>query len=614
MQCPANTIFNPVTARCVNINGPLGQLIQAVKQSTVDLRANCPPNTIRDPLSNICIPLTTYEGEIIEAVLEGRGCPPGYVLNPTTGRCVKITGTIGQQIVGRWSCLRYGDRSPDYQFIPLAHQIQVTDYFVNSIHPGILLYWALGSGKTCGAILMIDRYLASHDVQKVYVLSTGSLRENFLYQYCMICGTNIDQISQKFEFISYNYSLIGERLPSKADMDNSLIVIDEIHNLTHGYYNQSETYVAIYNLLKSLDNPKFIMLSGTPVTGSIDELYYILGLIKPTAFDSLDDYRSHFTDNQPDDVIRDRISDVVSRVSQTLSPESFPEVFYEYTTVPMSYEQEVEYHIARDQELLIFPEEEYRVTDPEYYRFQRTMFYLAISMLRSRQRCNMIYPEPIRKLIITGKAEPDRLIEDGGWITSEFIDDLLSYAPKFWLLLRLLEQIPGKHAVYSEFKTRYGIYMISALLKYHDITHLTFTGDMNDEQRAQTIKAFNSTDNYEGQNYRVMLLTEAGSEGQNFLQVRALHVMEQSINEFDIRQVMGRVVRYGSHIALPEDQRNIVIYRYFAVTYGENVEFDQTPNERKTSDFLAYERGLRRLNSIMPLIKLLDEMPITPPS
>lgn len=617
MECPQDTIFNPVSRRCVDINAATGRLINAVQNSSYDLQQPCRPNLIYHPIRDRCVSKTSRDGRLINAVYTNPQveCPTGQVFNTTTGRCVSAIGPIASSLYGKWNCLRYGERPPDYQFTPLQHQIQVAEYFLQLPQPGILLYWSLGSGKTCGAITILDHYINVYNTRKVYIFSTGSLRENFLYQYCMLCGEQRDRIRDRFEFISYNYSFISQNLPSKQDMDGSLIIIDEVQYLINGYRNESQNYVAIYDLLLSLDDARFILLSGTPVTGYISELYYILQLIKPSSFSSLEQYNSFFDPQtgipRPD--FLNRISDVISHVPQAVSPEYYPTVYTEYAIAPLTPYQYNDYLLARQSEDMAFrPNARLRFTNPQRFRQQNTRYYLAYSMLRSRQRCNMSYPEPIRSLIKLNNAPPDYLEQDGGWVNQDFINNLYLYAPKFWIMLQLILQIPGKHVVYSEFKQRYGVWIIDSILRYYGITTALFTGDLNDAQRNEITTSFNSPENLNGENTRVLLITEAGAVGQNFLQVRAMHIMEQSVNESDIQQAIGRVVRYGSHIDLPPDQRTVSIYRYFAITPGDYIPFDDVPPNRQTSDFYAYARGMRKIRSITPLLDLLKTLPPVP--
>jgi ERCC4-related helicase len=65
--------------------------------------------------------------------------------------------------------------------------------------------------------------------------------------------------------------------------------------------------------------------------------------------------------------------------------------------------------------------------------------------------------------------------------------------------------------------------------------------------------------------YKVLLITSAGSESLDLKNTRQIHIMEPHWNESKIKQVIGRVIRYKSHVSLPEEQRHVMIYRWCSV-------------------------------------------------
>jgi len=396
--CPYGQIYNPITLRCVRIDKYPGTLIDAVRCTTYNLDEICKdPDLIYNPQLGQCISRNSKDGKLIEAVYNNIGCPYTHILNPETNRYVKITGKIGTEIAGKWNCRRYPQRDINYKFNPTNAQKEISNYFRNK-HPyrGICLYWSLGSGKTCGSILMLDKYLTLNNVEKVYVFTSGSLRDNFIDQYCTICGKNPDIIKDKFEFVTYNYSLLKDTLPSKYDLDNTIIIIDEIHNIIRGYINKSENFVLIFNLLNSLKKSKFIFLSGTPITRYRSELYNLIKLLNPDAFKNitLSNFENLFdSKGVPNDNLKKIISSVFSRITINNSLSYYPTTMSQYIVIPMSKLQYNEYLRVRDSEFPFWPaDERIKHIDPLKYKLTKLRYFLCITMLKSRQRCNMIYP------------------------------------------------------------------------------------------------------------------------------------------------------------------------------------------------------------------------------
>ncbi|NDB60464.1 hypothetical protein EB001_18740 [bacterium] len=93
------------------------------------------------------------------------------------------------------------------------------------------------------------------------------------------------------------------------------------------------------------------------------------------------------------------------------------------------------------------------------------------------------------------------------------------------------------------------------------------------DNRDQILTIFNSPENMHGQIIKVLLITEAGAEGITLKNVRQLHIMEPYWNEVLIRQVIGRAKRMYSHIALPESERDVTVYRYETTFTTEQKEY-----------------------------------------
>lgn len=80
--------------------------------------------------------------------------------------------------------------------------------------------------------------------------------------------------------------------------------------------------------------------------------------------------------------------------------------------------------------------------------------------------------------------------------------------------------------------------------------------DNNDEISGLT------RDNEEGQNIKIVLISQAGTEGIDLKNVRQVHVMEPWYNLNRIEQIIGRARRNCSHSMLPLQERNFILYLY----------------------------------------------------
>ena len=165
-------------------------------------------------------------------------------------------------------------------FVLLPHQENVKNYFVNSPHRGLLLYHLLGSGKTCSAISISDELLNLKKVDKVYVCTPGSLRENFVNEYCKKCGFDVKNLN-KYTFITYNTDIFDAI--KKLDFNNSLVIIDEAHNLINGARNISKNPLSLYNQILN-SNARVLVLTATIIYSNILEWCLIGNLLKDKTF------------------------------------------------------------------------------------------------------------------------------------------------------------------------------------------------------------------------------------------------------------------------------------------------------------------------------------------
>lgn len=527
--------------------------------------------------------------------MEDRGgpvpCVNGQVRNPTTGRWIRADGQTARRVFGQNSCVPYcGRRHP---FTPQPHQQQVVDYFLQSPHQGILLNWPLGVGKTCGSIMILDALFEYDELyERAYILTPGALRENYLSQYCTLCG---DRNNNKLRFITSNYSRIVDVLPSSEEMSNSIIIIDEMHDIINGYRNGSPTYVALYNTLMEVRNSRFILLSGTPISKDYLDMYYISKLLSPNMFPTIEDYVVYFSENREDE-LKPLLQQIVSRVTVAEDSRDYPQVIIRAQPVVISGDQLEKYYELKEWEARAYPPNQgLRVSDPALFRDQRSRFYIAYSMIKSRQLCNMNYPS--------------QYVSDAD-LDIEYVRNLRTHAPKLHIIFRLIQSIRGKHVIFSQFKSSHGVNAIARILDLLNIKYLMFTGDMNDTDRADVTNRFNTLSNLYGDEYKVLLMTEAGAQGQNFLHVRMQYILEQSIDELMIRQVIGRVNRYQSHTALQPDEQNLTVIRFFATT--ERSSNMEEVSQYKTSDYDAYVIGQKRMELVNRMMNILNSLDVVP--
>ena len=165
-----------------------------------------------------------------------------------------------------------------------------------------------------------------------------------------------DIIEQRFTFIHYdgiqkaNIDKIFP--PDKPDfLDNSIIIIDEIHNFIRMVLNESELKMRIYDLIYKAKNSKLVLLSGTPIINKANEIAYLMNLLRgpieriniPTTSISWDEgmMTSFFRSISEIDTIE--YNSVKKLIMLTRNPPSFESIYNEKNErIAVKYNKELE--------------------------------------------------------------------------------------------------------------------------------------------------------------------------------------------------------------------------------------------------------------------------------
>jgi hypothetical protein len=204
----------------------------------------------------------------------------------------------------------------------------------NTPYKGLLIMHGTGVGKTCTAISIAEQFkerVRKYNT-KIYVLYQGpNIRENFKSELLFCTGETylknkellnqmtkaerdrenkiaINSAMQYYKLLSYKTfykKVLGEKISEKkitndnkikssyrkndegeierevvvdkiTNMDNSVLIVDEGHNLTGNDYGE-----ALKKIIKSSENLIVILLTATPMKNLADDIIDILNFIRP---------------------------------------------------------------------------------------------------------------------------------------------------------------------------------------------------------------------------------------------------------------------------------------------------------------------------------------------
>lgn len=405
------------------------------------------------------------------------------------------------------------------------HQKLVVNHMIHS--RGLIAIHDVGTGKTLAALGTIEAVLEYYPKMKIVIVSPASL-----------IGQTKEQLKlyklplHKIELYTFDGFLKLYKEDPKKTWDNYFLIVDEAHNLT-GHINFaidkltgeriSENAMKSYSVMRAASQAsKVLLLTATPIRNSPSEIINLIAMIDGVA---PEDVISEIAFNsyilQDPLKLKEYLHGKISRFKQTFTPD-FPELLPdEFVYLEMS---------------------------PEYY---------AKYKLVERQSFESATPDVVAALEADSKNDA---FYTKLRMTSVTIDDINS--PKVqWILDFIVKCVADseKVLVYTPF-TSTGMEVLKRALLQKRIKFAEITGDITTkEQKEYQKNMFNSRDAY------VMLISKAGAEGLDLKETRHVVFMESNWNEALDQQIIGRAVRRFSHAGLPEEQRNVKVWRVMMV-------------------------------------------------
>lgn len=264
------------------------------------------------------------------------------------------------------------------------------------------------------------------------------------------------------------------------------------------------------------------------------------------------------------------------------------------------------------------------------------------------------FEDRLKKKILENKIEKEKSFNELKLLKTTYLEKskLNTYSNKFLQILNNIDKSPGTCFVYSQFRELEGIGIFSLVLEANGYAQLKikknemtreweeyfendedknkykfgfFTGKEEEEERDIIKKIFNNEyetlsynlkksilkkgDNKYGKCLKILLATSTAAEGINLKNTRQVHIIEPYWNPVRIEQVIGRALRYKSHIDLPEKDRVVEIFQYISYINKDDLEKKKNIKKKDNSlstdekiDLIAFEKK-KLNNSFLTLLK-----------
>jgi superfamily II DNA or RNA helicase len=193
---------------------------------------------------------------------------------------------------------------------------------------------------------------------------------------------------------------------------------------------------------------------------------------------------------------------------------------------------------------------------------------------------------------------------------------------KFARMMENVKKSKGPIVIYSQFLRSGGLYVIAKYLEKEGyieyesgltkgLHYTMISGETQSTRQTEIQNTFNSDENMHGDVIKVLMISEAGSEGLDLKAVRQVHITEPYWNRSREDQVKARAIRLGSHMKLPADERKVQTYIYMSIP-NENVREGLPEDERETEsiDEQFYRRASARAVTIDDFRQVLREVAI----
>ena len=391
------------------------------------------------------------------------------------------------------------------------HQEKVIDFYLNSQQKGLVVFHSTGSGKSSTAIATAKCLLAKHPDKRIIILTPTSVVKQFIAE---MNKMGVEEEIQKRINIYTHITWLQRYKNKQVNAKNAVLIIDEAHKFkTNVTVNKKTGKIkGIYTktlLEASKEAFKIMLLTATPLENRVKEVLNYLTMIdgkKPT----LEAVKNH-----PEKELKCKFSYFKS----LQNIDDYPSVDEKFIYLDMSkeYERQFEY-IVKLVKIGNFLKEGEEF-DEDAYDDKLEPFYNAM-----RRAVNQI-------------STPSPKIK---WIVKKIQRDIKTKNKKC--------------VIYSSF-IDFGVGIIEKKLTQLGISFRIIQGSLSAAKRNEYVKEYNND------KVKVLLITNAGSEGLDLKGTRAVYIVEPFWHLSKLHQVVGRAVRYGSHSHLPKNERNVKIYK-----------------------------------------------------
>ncbi|MSP13820.1 MAG: DEAD/DEAH box helicase [Chloroflexi bacterium] len=419
----------------------------------------------------------------------------------------------------------------------LDHQLRTARTVLRRLRGRALLCDEVGLGKTIEAGIILSELVVRGLARRVLILTPPSLLEQWKGEMRQKFGldfiTHDDPVFREegasawgqHDHIVASYHT-AKRDPHRAAIlshEWDVVIIDEVH-----HFRNRQTL--LWRFAAELRKKYILLLTATPVQNDLEELFNLVTLLQPGLLSTARAFQRKFVDR------RDKLAPRnVEELHQLLAEVM---VRNRRSTVGVSLTHRMAYT------------ETVHLSEPEMQLYERVSHFIRAQLLRGTGRGSMsrtallTVQREIGSSSLAAAPTLERLALDTGLAAPEqqALRDLAAAArstaqnAKAERLLALLQTFPDKMVIFTQFRETQA--MLHRRLMEAGEAVVLFHGGLPRLQKEEAIRAFQGP-------ARILLSTDAGSEGRNLQFCHALCNFDLPWNPMKIEQRVGRLSRIG---------------------------------------------------------------------
>ena len=548
-------------------------------------------------------------------------------------------------------------------------------------YTGVLLVHQMGTGKTCAAVGAVEQIRRENStIDGAIIFASGDkMLDNFKREIALKCTTgeylptNYNKLTEKTQTVRINklvssfydtknksFTKFSTNVIDKFDnsiiknlYSNKVIIIDEVHNLRiqdkdTNSREDSKRYYNFHKFLHLVENCKIILLSGTPMKDTPEEIASVMNLILPLnqQLPLGNDFKEKYMEKVGDKLM------VKPTMKEDLKSYFKGRVSY---LAAMETDIKKEYVKKGSQGTL----QNFRVASYKMQHFQNLSYEKAttqdnIRKIKTKEKKNVIKETSGSGWKNNAREASLFVYPDGTWgkegfdkyigassttisgdkyhLTKDFLNEskisqiskntqgystkvlkiINNYSSKYAnILANILKSKQKSWFIYGSIVHGSGLILFSLLLELFGFTLATgqektqsnryclLTGqNMTVRQLKRIQNRFNNNNNATGKFIRVVIASEAISEGFSFYNVQREVILTPHWNFSETSQALARGLRLGSHRELV--RRDIVPEMKIYLTAS-------VPTTEPSVDLHLYKMSEDKDVSIMSIIRLIME-------